>query len=146
MNILLDEWTPLFEDLAERVSSGGRQRLMFQLIGDVYDVTVLNFTEPSGRPVDWQDLSPLYAMAEHGGDTTPTLILTGAMRAGFEVEFDANSGALTNSVEYTDEHQFGEPGRNLPARPFYPVDESGLNLTPYMESRLLGIMDSHFQV
>ena len=146
MTVLNDEWTPLFGELENRVSAEGRRRVLMQMIGDVYDVTVLNFGETGlARPEAWAQLNEKYAEAKHDGNRTPTLILTGELKKGFVVEFDSESATLSNSVPYATEHQFGESYQNLPARPFYPVDENGLTFTPFMVNRLQGILEAHFQ-
>lgn len=145
MNVVVDQWTPFFEELESRVNSEGRRKLLFQVIGDVYDVTVGNFGDTGiARPEEWPSLSVKYADEKHGGNRTPTLILTGALKEGFVVEFNDQFASITNLVEYSDLHQFGENYLNLPARPFYPVDEQGLALTQFMQERINGIVFSHF--
>lgn len=147
MNVLIDQWTPLFGALESRVSSQGRTRLLFNMIADVYEVTYANFgAAGQARPSDWPALRFGYAQEKHGGDQTPTLILTGALRDGFVHEVTDKYATLTNTVEYADDHQFGVTYKKLPARPYYPVDESGLNFTPYMEARLSSIVENHFRV
>ena len=147
MNVITDEWTPLFGALESRVNSDGARNLLFQLIGDVYDVTVLNLGDTGiARPEEWAPLTTNYAAEYHDGNRTPTLILSGELRNGFVVDFDESSATLTNTVPYADKHQFGDPIKGLPSRPFYPVDESGMNFTPFMENRLSDIVDKHFSV
>lgn len=146
MNINRDDWTPLLNSLKEKVSPSGRRKLLFQMIGDIQDITVLNFGQTGlARPQSWQILSDRYAKEKKHGDTTPNLILTGALKSGFVHSFDENSASLTNVVDYADQHQFGAAYKNLPARPYYPVDEFGLNLTPYAEGRQIEIVAEFFQ-
>ena len=145
MNILVDQWSGLFSELENKVNADGRRKLLWQMIGEIQDVTVLNFGETgAGRPEEWPTLSPRYAEEYHEGDTTPTLILSGALRGGFVHEVTSESATLTNTVEYADSQQFGESYLKLPARPFYPIDEDG-ELTPYMQERLAGVVESYFQ-
>ena len=147
MNVVKDEWSALFKSLEQRVSSSGRRSLLAQMIGDVVDVTVLNFGESGiARPSEWPSLTSKYATEYHDGDQTPTLILSGALKEGFVWEISDTHAALTNSVEYADDHQFGDSNRMLPARPYYPVNEDGSEFTPFMEERLLAIVNQHFQV
>ncbi len=147
MNVLKDEWSGLFSELESRVSAQGRTRLLFQLIGDVQDVTMLNFGATGlARPEEWSSLTSSYAREFHDGNTTPTLILSGELLNGFVHEVTSEYATLTNTVTYATDHQFGVAYRNLPARPFYPVDESGASFTSFMEDRLLAIVDSHFSV
>jgi len=147
MNVLIDQWTPFFQELESRVNAEGRRKLLSQLIGDVYDVTVLNLgPDGKARPKEWRELNARYAEKYHDGNRTPTLVLSGDLKAGFDVDFNSEFATLTNTVEYAYEHQFGSVWRRLPARPFYPVDETGINFTDYMVNRLNGILDSHFQL
>jgi len=146
MVIQRDEWSPLLQSLKDKVSSQGRRKLLFQMIGDIYDITILNFgNEGLARPQPWQDLTERYAREKKQGDRTPNLILTGALKSGFVHEVSGDSASITNMVEYADQHQFGAAYKNLPARPYYPVDESGLNLTPYAEGRQMEIVQEHFK-
>ena len=147
MVIQRDEWSPLLQSLKDKVSAQGRRKLLFQMIGDIYDITVLNFGHGEGinRPAQWSILSQRYAQEKKGGDRTPTLELTGALKSGFVHDISGNTATLTNMVEYADQHQFGAAYKNLPARPYYPVDESGLNLTPYAEARQMEIVEGHFK-
>src|ERR1700684_312724 len=117
----MDEWTPFLTELKERVSSQGRKRLLFQCIGELQDISMLNFGQDGlARPSQWQPLQLQYAIEYHDGDQTPTLILTGEMRESFVHTVTEDSATLTNTREFADEHQFGNPGRHLPARPYYP--------------------------
>ena len=147
MTIVTDQWSPLFKELEQRISSSGRRSLLAQMIGDVVDVTVLNFGESGlARPSEWPSLTSKYAKEYHDGDQTPTLILSGALKEGFVWEIGDTSATLTNSVEYADDHQFGDSSRMLPARPFYPVNEDGSEFIPFMQERLLAIVNQHFAV
>ena len=147
MTIIQDGWTPLFKELEQRLSSSGRRSLLAQMIGDVVDVTVLNFGSSGlARPSEWSSLTSKYAKEYHDGDQTPTLELSGALKEGFVWEIGDTVATLTNSVQYADAHQFGVSEIMLPARPFYPVNEDGTEFTPFMEERLLAIINQHFAV
>src|ERR1700760_3183354 len=101
MKIVLNQWSGLFTQLAQKVSPLGRRKLLFQLIGEMQDISMLNFgREGVARPSDLQQLSPLYALVAHDGDRTPTLILSGAMRESFVHTISDNSATLSNSSEY----------------------------------------------
>ena len=121
--------------------------MLFQLIGDLQDVTMMNFGETGiARPEEWEELKERYAREKKGGNQTPTLILSGNMLNSFKHSVNENKATLTNSAPYADEHQFGAKYKNLPARPYYPVDQSGENLTPFAEERLVKIVEEHFKV
>ena len=146
MQVSRDEWTPLLKSLKDKVSPQARRRLLFQLIGDLQDISMLNFGETGiNRPSVWLELSERYAREKKKGNRTPTLILKGDLLAGFVHTIGENSASLTNLVEYADTHQFGEAYRNIPKRPFYPVDESGTELTPFAQKRQEEIVREHFE-
>jgi len=146
MQITKNDWTPLFQQLKSKVSSEGKKRLLFQLIGDLQDITMLNFGETGiARPEEWQELSERYAREKKNNNRTPNLILKGNLIHSFQHSVNENKATLTNSAPYADEHQFGAKYKNLPARPYYPVDQSGENLTPFAEERLFQIVDEHFK-
>lgn len=139
-----DEWTPLFKSLKEKVSSAGRRRLLFQLIGDLQDISMLNFGDHGiNRPAVWAALSEKYAHEKKKCNQTPTLILKGDLLSGFVHQIGTDSASLTNIVEYADEHQFGVAYKKLPPRPFYPIDDSG-ELTEFAKLRQAEIVRSHF--
>ena len=145
MQIIRNEWTPLFQSLKEKVSPLGRKRLLFQLIGDLQDISMLNFGDKGiDRPAVWAALTEKYAHEYKKGNRTPNLILKGNLLAGFVHQVGSDSATLTNITEYADAHQFGVGYKNLPARPFYPVDESG-ELTDLAKARQEEIVRSHFE-
>ena len=107
-----------------------------------YDITLNNFGPSGGenRPEEWPDLHPLYATLKHGGDRTPTLILTEDLISSI----DQNLGGKDCASIFTDNHyaldqQFGNPETNLPARPFFPVigNENEAQLTDYAEQKCI---------
>lgn len=145
MQILQDDWTPLFQKLKEKVSPLGRRKLLFQLIGDLQDISMLNFGDTGiNRPIVWQMLTEKYAKEMKKGNQTPNLILKGDLLAGFVHTIGESSATLTNIVEYADQHQFGAEYKNLPPRPFYPIDESG-ELTDFALRRQEEIVHHHFE-
>jgi phage gpG-like protein len=84
------------------------------------------------RPIEW---APLSDRSEIGrayirkvGRTYATLFVTGKLESS--VSFDANEDRgrvyVDNSVcDYAVENQYGNPARNLPPRPFFPLTENG---------------------
>ena len=145
MQVTRDDWSPLFESLKAKVSADARRELLFKMISDVRYVTQLNFgAEGIDRPKPWAILSPNYAWEKKKGNRTPTLILKGDLIRGFRTSIQENSATLTNDVEYADAHQFGVGYKNLPARPFYPINEDG-SFTPMMQARLDEIAAKHFE-
>ena len=116
------------------------------MIGDLADITVLNFgAEGIARPEPWRALTRKYANKYHQGDRTPKLILTGHLRESFVHTVTSESATLTNTADYADAHQFGEMHRNLPRRGFYPIDSDG-QLTDFAFARQREILNAHFEV
>jgi phage gpG-like protein len=157
MQVNHDEWTPFLQSLKLKVNRQGRKQLLFQLIGEIYDITVLNFGEyGKNRPIDWKELTEKYAKEYHGGNTIPTLILdpqehfnrngtSKRMIDSFKTYVSSNKASITNTAAYADQHQLGAKYKGLPARPYYPINSNG-TLTPFAEERLREIVDSHFGV
>ena len=146
MQVTRDDWSPLFQSLKEKVSADARRELLFRMINEIRFITQQNFGASGiDRPMPWQILSPGYAWEKKKGDRTPTLMLKGDLIRGFRTTVGDNSASLTNVSPYADEHQFGVGYKNLPARPFYPINEDG-SLTPFAEKSLAEVVEKHFQV
>ena len=144
MQVTNDQWTPLFYSLKSKISVEARHDLLFRMINDLRFITQSNFgNEGLARPETWQMLSPNYAWEKKKGNRTPNLILKGELLRGFRTAVDGNSATLTNVVPYADEHQFGVVYKNLPPRPFYPIEESG-ELTEFAKARQEQIVREHF--
>lgn len=154
MRVTNDQWTPFLNDLKSRFSSSGRQKLLFQVIGELTDITMLNFgVSGIARPAEWPELKFHYATEYKYGVTVPTLELDDAMhekrnpavplhlRDGFRHLISDNSASLTNISPYADAHQFG---LGVPWRPFFPINRDGSSLTEYAEIQILEIVNQHF--
>lgn len=154
MKVLLDQWTPLFRSLKNKVSPFSRRMLLSQIIGDIQDITQQNFGNVGlDRPRAWPLLNQRYAQEWKYGDTTPNLMLSPEKHNlrnpnlphlidCFRAMVNENKATLTNLSPYADNHQLG---LGIPARPYYPVTDDGQNLTPFSESRLKEIVDKHFR-
>ena len=145
MHVTNDQWTPLFESLKAKISAEARHELLFKMINDIRFITQMNFgNDGLARPETWQILSKEYAWEKKKGNRTPNLMLKGDLIKGFRTSVDSNSATLTNDVTYADEHQFGVSYKNLPARPFYPINKDG-SLTEFAAERQEQIVREHFQ-
>lgn len=74
------------------------------------------------RPHQWADLSPAYARKVKR--TYATLNVTGLLRSAIKTDADDNRGRLSikkADCEYALAHQFGNPARALPDRPYVPI-------------------------
>ena len=163
MQIIIDEWTPLFQSLKEKVSPSGRRRLLRLMIGDIKTITKSNFGIFSNGPMrPWADellLSESYKQALRGSShrTAASLVRTEAERKSlrgtkweggtgthlkdaFVMQVGGDSASLTNTCSYASNHQEGE---GVPRRPFFPVDESG-ELTDFAAQRQEQIVREHF--
>lgn len=147
MQVTHDDWSPLLQQLKQRVSLQGRRVLLFQMIGDIQDIATLNFGyDGLARPSAWPILNERYAREKKKGERTPNLVLTGALKSGFVHYIGADSASLTNVTEYADDQQFGAAYKNLPARPYYPISPDGESLTAYAEARQMEIVEDWFRV
>jgi phage gpG-like protein len=147
MEIIKDEWSGLFSQLEEKISSAGRRRLLAMLIADMYDLTVKTMG-PNGenRPAEWPPLSPLYAALAHAGDRTATEVLSGHMRDSFEVEVNDSSATLSNTTSYFSKQQGGDSQKKLPARPMMPITPDGNDLTAEAKTVILARLDEYFEI
>lgn len=78
-----------------------------------------------GRPAPWPALSPKYARRVH--PPVPTLYRSGRMYRGIRIK-KINQYAyavVSEGTPYSSVHQRGNPARNLPARPFFPILPNG---------------------
>jgi hypothetical protein len=94
---------------------------------------------PSGlnRESEWPALSPRYKKRLEreknpfgGRFLVPTLYRSGALFRHIGMSANSDSGTVfSRGLPYSAIHQWGNPSRNLPRRPFFPFDSSG-NPTP----------------
>lgn len=75
----------------------------------------LNFDE-EGRPQPWPPLTPATLRRKPAG--LKILELTGRLRRSVSARVEEGRLILSTDVPYAAAHQFGFPGRRLPARPF----------------------------
>lgn len=103
----LGDLTPVFQDLGESLKISHRERFN-QGIG------------PDGAP--WPDLSPAYR-ATKPKNRDKLLVLDGWLR---ELIYQANPNALLIGTDkkYGATHQYGDPDRHIPARPFLGIDDA----------------------
>lgn len=95
--------------------------------------------EGEDRPEPWQPLSQGYAKAAHGGDTTPTEILSGDMKDSIQVETgNPEYARVFTNCEYAAIQQWGGGEWNTPARPFFPIvgDQNTGTLTQHTQDEL----------
>lgn len=103
----LGDLTPVFQDLGESLLISHRERFN-RGIG------------PDGAA--WPDLSPGYR-ATKPKNRDKLLVLNGWLR---DLIYQANPDALLIGTDkkYGATHQFGDPDRHIPARPFLGIDEN----------------------
>lgn len=77
-------------------------------------------TAPDGSP--WAELDPDYAERRK---PAKILIQDRTLANSIKTQADPRGIAFGHSVIYGDTHQYGDPDRNIPARPFMPVLPDG---------------------
>ena len=113
-----------------------------------YETALNNFGPGEGedRPESWPRLSSLYAIRAHGGDTTPTLVLSEDLMASIDQRLgNADYASIFTDCEYAETHQygaytnFGDGSAYVPARPFFPVigPPESAQLTDYSEQKCI---------
>ena len=103
----LGDLTPVFRDLGEALKISHRERFS-RGVG------------PDGQP--WPELSPGYR-ATKKKNKDKKLVLDGWLR---ELHYQAGGTELRLGTDrlYGATHQFGDPARHIPARPFLGLDEA----------------------
>ena len=98
-------------------------------MGIAFESVVLNNFGFLGedRPDEWPPLSPAYAKKVNR--TWATLQVDGTLRAAVKLDNSdldfAKVSASNSDVPYATAHQHGVAERNLPARPYFPMDPQG---------------------
>ena len=161
MKVISDQWTPLFDELSEKLNSAGRKSLLDEMISQVKVSCLSNFGENADgdmRPWYHEELvsedykrhvrrnfATLYR-SEDERENCMDSKWEGGQGAHLKDSFfsygSGDSAGLVNISDYASNHQNGD---GVPRRPFFPVDENG-NLMPFMERRFSLILDAHFQV
>jgi phage gpG-like protein len=153
MRLVKNEWTPLFADIKKRLDPQNRKVMLSRIIGKLQQMTLDTFGKDGfGRPAPWPILSKKYADKWKYRDRTPDLILDDGKHFlrnkdiphlidSFRAVATSNAAMLTNDSPYADIHQLGLGW--IPARPFYPADESGLTMAA--EESVTKIVERHFE-
>lgn len=103
----LGNLTPVFQDIGESLLISHRER---------FDRAI----SPDGIP--WAELSPDYQKRKRR-NRDKILVLDGWLRQLHYTASDAELDLGTDRI-YGATHQFGDPARNIPARPFLGLDEA----------------------
>ena len=140
MNIEIKVDTSKFDKLLADVPAA-LARAQSQALKDIGQAvasrTTLAFRHQQMRPSPW---APRKKSKRDDGH--PLLIKSGALRQsiGWKLQ-GSDTVVIGTDRKYAGYHQTGT--KNMPARPFFPVDRSG-NLTPQMKSKIDGIVEKTF--
>lgn len=128
------------QDKIDSIKIAGQDAMAIEF----YGVVINNFGHGDGedRPEPWPVLSPIYAVRAHGGDTSPTLILSETLIASIDQRLgNKDSASVFTECEYAETHQFGaythfgDGIAYVPPRPFFPI--VGDEVTPYTEQKCI---------
>lgn len=103
----LDDPAPLFQDIAETLLNATRNRFDEQ-------------HAPDGTP--WAPLSPAYQTRKKK-NRDKILVLDGYLKGLLRYQILPDGLELGTDRIYGATHQFGDPARNIPARPFLGLSE-----------------------
>lgn len=114
------------------------------LIGEIVVESVQrNFEEhraPDGTP--WAAVLPAYAAwkTEQGKNPDDILILNRILMGSIHRDSaDKDSVVIGTDVEYAAQHQFGDPVKNMPKRPFLGIrDDDWQEITAALSNHILG--------
>lgn len=114
----------------------------------IADICYNNFGyDGQDRPLPWHSLGSKYAIEFHGGDTTPTLELSGDLKASIAIDpSNGEYARVYTDNDYASLHQWGVEGK-LYARPFFPLvgDESSAELTPFAQSEAVSAANAELE-
>ena len=117
------------------LSTGGRNQLLNRTGQELLKHTRDNFGETGpNRTIDWKPLSKQYAKRV-GGNNTPTLFRTGNLFRS--ISLTAPKGdyiTMMVTVPYGGYNQYGT--RNIPARPFIPIENAGSPFQSRLNSKV----------
>ena len=120
-----------------------RHRLL-NAIGRRFLAIALNNMGPGpgeARPAIWAALEKRYAAQvakrPFRNQPVPTLLRSGALRRSLTASVSGQYAIIEGDSPYAAAHQFGNPARNLPARPYFPMNHDGTVLTPYAHKELV---------
>lgn len=101
------------------------------------------FRDPKLRPAPWAPRKDTrHGDRASGRDSHPLLIKSGALRQSISWRVTAPDTVVVGSdKKYGPYHQFGT--KNMPARPFFPIDKSG-RLTPRMMRKINADVEKAF--
>lgn len=122
------------------ITSSDEARIQNAMAIPIADICFNNFGyEGQDRPQPWHALSPNYAKEFHDGDQTPTLELSGDLKASIQIQpSNGEYARVFTDNDYALSHQWGIEGK-LYARPFFPLigDENSSELTPFAEAEAI---------
>ncbi|MDL0088150.1 phage virion morphogenesis protein [Campylobacter gastrosuis] len=142
MSVIIKELTSL-EARLKNIESNTLKKSLFDDIGNMTSNTIKDaFVDESSPFGDkWQELSnKTKEYKKKKGKSSKILRDSGNLYSKWEVRSTANSVTVSNNSQNNDfayglSHQYGSNKRNIPARPFLPVDKSG-NLEKKLKSNI----------
>lgn len=142
MSVIIKELNSL-EARLKNIENIALKKSLFDDIGNITANTIkdafINESSPFGDK--WQELSKKTKEdKKKKGKSSKILRDSGNLYSNWEVRSTANSVTVSNNSQnnnfaYGLSHQYGSGKRNIPARPFLPVDKNG-NLEKKLKSNI----------
>ncbi len=144
----IDELNRYLKSIEHKLSSTNLQvplNTAGNKIKNIIEESFENQTSPSGEK--WQKLKPMTKMKKlKKGKSDKILRQSGDLEDNWEISQGKNEVRIFNNTKsdkgfsYGIVHQFGSDAKNIPARPFLPIDSDG-ELDKDVEKEILGIFE-----
>lgn len=138
--LVRDDLTPSLRQIQAALTGEGKRRVLRGMAKEFWNIARGNFgVNKANRPTPWPPLAPSYIKKlkakSFGTPLVPTLLRSGSLLNSIRMTADQHSATVWTDNPHAATHQFGDSSRNIPARPFFPVDSNG-NLTQYADTML----------
>lgn len=148
IRITQDTLTPDLLNKQREFSAADMRQTMAEVGREFVNISRESFgASKSNRPSPWPPLSPKYQKRiNYYGP--PTLQQTGKLMNSIQIGYvQPTSVTVETQVDYAAVHQFGG-GNNIPARPYFPIINSGngeYELTPYALDKIRKVLEMRFR-
>lgn len=140
-----DTMTPYLRQLRASLNGQAQRRVTMAMGKAFFDISRANLgVSGVDRPTPWPALSERYKRQlqrnSPGSPLIPTLLRSGSLLNSIRIQSDSTSCKVYSNSPYAASQQYGYKGRNLPARPYFPI--VGDELTVFANGKVLAAANS----